>query len=130
MVECGRVPDKNDVKEVNMVETMRMDVPGEFSPIEESILEHLISHTRKETTENLASVLKCDLQDAQEGIESLIVSRLMKYKRVSLNSGVTYVNLQLTKEGERQAIIQRRRVKEIVVNITAPWMPKEEHQNE
>ena len=101
-----------------MVETTKIDVPGEFSPIEESILEHLISHTRKETTENLASVLKCDLQDAQEGIESLIVSRLMKYKRVSLNSGVTYVNLQLTKEGERQAIIQRRRVKEIVLNIT------------
>ncbi len=113
-----------------MVETIKMDVPGKFSPIEESILEHLTSQVGKETTENLASVLKCNLQDAQNGIESLIVSRLVKYKRVSLISGVTYVNLQLTKEGERQAIIQRRRVKEIVVNITAPWMPKEEHQNE
>jgi len=125
VVECGRVPDKNDVKEVNMVETIRMDVPGRFSPIEESILEHLVSHTGKEATENLASVLKCNLQDAQNGIESLIVSRLVKYKRVSLNSGVTYVNLQLTKEGERQAIIQRRRVKEIVVNITTPWLKSE-----
>ncbi|SRR5258708_39465042 len=100
-------------------ETIRMDLPGEFSAIEESILEYLSSHTGKETTENLASVLECNLQDTQNGIETLIVSRLVKYKKVPLNSGATYVNLQLTKEGERQAIIERRRVKELVVNITS-----------
>lgn len=98
--------------------TIRVDVPGKFNPIAESILEYLISHANKETVEKLAGVLKHSVEDVQHGVEDLIVARLVKYKRISTNSGVTYVNLQLTKNGERQAIIQRRRTKEIVLNIT------------
>ncbi len=99
------------------IKTIRMGIPGKFSHIEESILEHLSSHMSKETAEGLAAVLEYNFQDVRNGIEALIVARLVNYRRASVNDSVTYVNLQLNKEGERQAIIQRQRAKEIVCTV-------------
>jgi hypothetical protein len=108
------------------MEDIETNVPGEFSELEEAILEYLYEHPDSDIgTPGLIKILKPDqnpdgqqaYKDVQYAIETLLAARLVKGERHAGFGSVYHAELSLTPKGEAEAITQRRRVKKIVVNV-------------
>jgi hypothetical protein len=111
---------ENDHLEVNVL--------GKFSPVEEAILDHFRAHPDENIgTADLTRILKpADstserqqkaFDEIQDGIEALVVRKLVRGRRVSESGKVQYVGLRLTKKGESGAIKEHRRTKSITVTV-------------
>jgi hypothetical protein len=108
--------------------TIEINLPGEFDPMEEAILNSLYEHPRGDIgVKDLVRILKPehttaeqqeqDFEEVQHGIETLIVARLVRGQRVSESGKVRHDTLRLTRKGEAEAIKQRRREKKITVSM-------------
>lgn len=105
-----------------------VDIPGKFSPVVESILGYFYSHPDGNIgTADLTRILRPGqstteqqqkaIDEIQDGIETLVVAKLVRGKRVSDSGNVQYVKLRLTKTGEREAIKEQRRTKSFSVSV-------------
>jgi hypothetical protein len=113
-----------------MKDTFDVDVPGKFGGAEVAILDYLYKHPESIGTSGLVKILKPDhktgeqqklaFEEIQDGVETLIASRLVKGKRVSQSGRIEFVQLRLTAKGEAEAIKQKRRLKKIRANVTNP----------
>jgi len=126
------------------VSKIEIDVPGEFSAIEEAVLQFLYSHPDGEYgTFHLARQLKPEppagateeqklqaFKDVQNAIETLIMAKLAKGRRLRAASGEVYFEeLKLTTTGEAEAIKQKRAVKKLVITTNVE-LPKREGGSE
>jgi hypothetical protein len=120
------------------MEDITINVPGEFNEIEEAILEFLYEHPDWDTgTFSLVKTLRGEpsgstdeekhqqakraFEDVQHAVETLIMGKLAKGKRLRAASGEIYFSeLKLTPSGEAAAIKQKRRLKKIVNNLPRP----------
>jgi hypothetical protein len=103
---------------------------GGFGEQEETILAYLYAHPEEMVSTNsiaqnlyperYASEQEEAVKDTQHGIETLLVAKLVKGKRVSTGGMVTHVKLSLTPKGEAEAIKQQRMVKKIIIDIPRP----------
>lgn len=121
-----------------MDESKVINVPGEFSELEEAILDllynnpnsnygtgGLVRELRPEppdgSDEQKAEQQKQAFHDVQYGIETLIVAKHLKGKRQrAFNGDVYFEELKLTPSGEAAAIKQKRRLKKIVISSNRP----------
>ena len=58
----------------------------------------------------------CKVEDVQRDIEALIVKGLVKGKRKGTPGKITHANVQLTTEGERQAIEAKNRDRKLTIH--------------
>lgn len=125
MIKSGDDETKWGIKKMEDIE---MNVPGEFSELEEAILEYLYAHPDSGIgTPGLMEILRPDqgrpddqqqaYKDVQYAIETLLAARLVKGERHAGFGSVYHAELLLTPKGEAEAITQRRRVKKIVVQV-------------
>jgi len=59
----------------------------------------------------------CKVEDVQRDIEALIVKGLVKGKRKGTPGKITHANVQLTTEGERQAIEAKNRDRKLPIQV-------------
>jgi len=109
-------------------------VQGKFNETEEAILEFLYTHPNGWGTYSLTRELRPEpktglseeqklkaFDEIQHAIETLVAAKVAKGKRLRDASGRVYFEkLQLTANGEAEAIKQRRRVKQIVGHFARP----------
>jgi len=65
-------------------------------------------------------------EDVQRDVESLLVKGLIQGRRQGTPGHITHTDIQLTQKGEREAIVAKDRVREIICSIPRP--PKHEKQ--
>jgi hypothetical protein len=112
-----------------------IDLPGKYSAIEEAVLIYLYEHPGWDAgTANLVQILKPDLQfdelqqsweEVQYGIETLVKDGLVSGNRYVQNGLLQYSKLNLSRQGEVEAITQKRRPTKLVHDVPRPDRSKE-----
>lgn len=110
-------------------ERSELEVKSKYSETEEFILLHLYDHPGQDAstitlTRQYKSVdfgseeWKKAFADTQYGVETLIADQLISGERkMASDKAVYFDKLKLTKKGEAEAIMHKRRIKKIVLDV-------------
>lgn len=115
-----------------------ISLPGRYTEIEEAILNYLYENPSTPTgTAHLLIALRPqqtpasfepvvgearnkEFDEIQYAIETLIADGLAAGQRIVQSQRLQYVQLKLTRKGEAQAIVEKRRPKEVTSTIPRP----------